>query len=63
MKLYVDECLAYDGLASWAVGADISYAVIEHVSTDKAALNIAYDDISFTRTDKAYVKDSDISAE
>jgi hypothetical protein len=62
MKLYVDDCLAYDGLASWAVGADITHAEIEHVSAAKVALNIAYDDISFTRTDKAYVK-SDSSAQ
>lgn len=53
MKLYVDEILAFDGLASWAIGANIKCAEIEHLSTYAGAQSY-YDDISFTRTDKAY---------
>ena len=53
MKLYVDDILAFDGLASWAVGASISHAQIDHISAGKTH-NSCYDDISFTRTDKAY---------
>ena len=55
MKLYVDDILAFDGLASWAVGASISHAQIDHISAGKTH-NSCYDDISFTRTDKAYVE-------
>ena len=55
MKLYVDEVLAYDGLAHWALGANISHAQIDHISAGKTH-NSCYDDISFTRTDKAYVE-------
>lgn len=54
MKLYVDDILAFDGLASWAVGASISHAQIDHISAGKTH-NSCYDNISFTRTDKAYV--------
>lgn len=55
MKLYVDEVLAFDGLASWATGANISHAQIDHISAGKTH-NSCYDDISFTRTEKAYVE-------
>ena len=55
MKLYVDEVLAFDGLAHWATGANISHVELEHVSAGKVS-NICYDDISFTRTEKAYVE-------
>ena len=55
MKLYVDDILAFDGLASWAVGAGISHAQIDHISAGKTH-NSCYDDIYFTRTDKAYVE-------
>lgn len=53
MKLYVDDILAYDGQANWAMGASISHAQIDHISAGKTH-NSCYDDISFTRTDKAY---------
>lgn len=53
MKLYVDDILAYDGQANWAMGASISRAQIDHISSGKTH-NSCYDDISFTRTDKAY---------
>lgn len=56
MKLYIDEVLAYDGLASWAVGANIDHVEIEHVYSTTATHNTCYDDIYFTRTDKAYVE-------
>ena len=56
MKLYVDEILAYDGLAHWALGANISHAEINHISAGKTH-NSCYDDIFFTRTDKAYIAD------
>ena len=56
MKLYVDETLAYDGLAHWALGANISHAEINHISAGKTH-NSCYDDIFFTRTDKAYIAD------
>ena len=55
MKLYVDGILAYDGQANWAMGANISHAQIDHISAGKTH-NSCYDDISFTRTDKAYVE-------
>ena len=55
MKLYVDDVLAFDGLASWATGANISHAEIEHISSGMVH-NTCYDDIYFTRTDKAYVE-------
>jgi len=53
LKLYVDEVLAYDGQANWAMGASISHAQIDHISAGKTH-NSCYDDIYFTRTDKAY---------
>ena len=56
MKLYVDEVLAYDGLAHWAIGAGISRVEINHISAGKTH-NSCYDDIFFTRTDKDYVAD------
>ncbi len=55
MKLYVDDILAYDGLASWAVGANVTHAQIDHISAGKTH-NSCYDDIFFTRTDKAYAE-------
>lgn len=58
MKLYIDEVLAYDGLASWAVGANIDHVEIEHVYSTTATHNTCYDDMYFTRTDKAYVADN-----
>ncbi|MBO5010335.1 MAG: hypothetical protein J6D20_06570 [Clostridia bacterium] len=54
MKLYVDDILAYDGQANWAMGAGITHAQIDHISAGKTH-NTCYDDIFFTRTDKAYV--------
>lgn len=56
MKLYVDEILAFDGQANWAMGANISHAEIEHISSG-AIHNTCYDDIYFTRTDKEYKAD------
>ena len=53
LKLYVNDVLAFDGQANWAMGAGISHAEIEHISSGKAH-NTCYDDIFFTRTDKAY---------
>ena len=56
VKLYVDDILAYDGLAHWALGANINHAQIDHISAGKTH-NSCYDDISFTRTDKDYIPD------
>lgn len=56
LKLFVNDTLAYSDLATWAVGADIDHAEITHIPTTTAISNIYYDDIYFTRTDKAYVK-------
>ncbi|MBR3805360.1 MAG: hypothetical protein IKJ13_00785 [Clostridia bacterium] len=53
MKLYVDDILAFDDQANWAMGANISHAQIDHISAGKTH-NTCYDDIFFTRTDKAY---------
>ena len=53
MKLYVDDILAFDGQANWAMGANISHAQIDHIPAGKTH-NTCYDDIFFTRTDKAY---------
>ena len=62
MKIYVNKSLVFDDLAHWAVGANIKSAEIIHVKPT-ATSNIFYDDISFTRTNKAYVEGSDVSAE
>jgi hypothetical protein len=62
LKVYVDDILAYDGLAHWNLGVDIDHAEIEHIKSGKTH-NSCYDDISFTRTNKAYVEGSDVSAE
>jgi hypothetical protein len=62
MKVYVDDVLSFDGQANWAMGASITHAQIDHISAGKAH-NTCYDDISFTRTNKAYVEGSDVSAE
>jgi len=53
LKLYVNGNLVFDDLASWAVGANISHAEINHLATSKVH-NVYYDDISFVRTDSAY---------
>ena len=62
MKLYVDDVLAFDGQANWAMGASITYAQIDHISAGKTH-NSCYDDISFTRTNKAYVAGNEFAAE
>lgn len=54
LKLYVDDVLAYDDVAHWVVTSDIDHVELVHTAANKAQ-NMEYDDISFTRTDKAYV--------
>ena len=56
IKVYVDNTLVYQGQANWAMGANISYAQIDHISAGKTH-NSCYDDIYFTRTDKEYKAD------
>jgi len=53
LKLYVNDTLVFDGQANWAMGASISHAQIDHISAGKTH-NSCYDDIYFTRTEKAY---------
>ena len=62
MKIYVNKSLVFDDLAHWAVGANIKSAEIIHVKPT-ATSNIFYDDISFTRTNKAYVAGNEYAAE
>ena len=62
LKVYVGDVLAYDGLANWNLGVDIDHAEIEHISSSQTH-NSCYDDISFTRTNKAYVAGNEYAAE
>lgn len=56
IKIYVDNTLVHAGQANWAMGASIIHAQIDHISAGKTH-NSCYDDIYFTRTDKAYKAD------
>ena len=57
LKLYINDTLTYQGVAYGAadnLATEISYASIVHWSDAHTAL---YDDIQFTRTEKAYAED------
>ena len=56
LKLYVNDILAYDGIAYGALGAEIDYVDIVHCKTTKSSA-VLFDDISLTRSNVAYVKD------
>ena len=49
------EALAYDGLAYATLGAEISHVNLIHVKTTKSSA-VLFDDISLTRTNKAYAQ-------
>lgn len=53
VKIYVNDNLVYSENVYWTVTADIEYADIRHVVSG-ATSNVQYDNIYFTRTDKAY---------
>jgi len=57
LKLYVNGNLYYSDNANWAVGANISHVEIEHIASTNKAYNVFFDDIYFTRTNKAYTAD------
>ena len=49
------EALAYDGLAYATLGAEIDHVQLIHVKTTKSSA-VLFDDISLTRTNKAYAQ-------
>ncbi len=53
LKMYVNDKIAYDGLASWAFNAEIANVQIDHVSSF-GTYNICYDDFLFNRIEKSY---------
>ena len=54
LKLYVNDTIAYSGLAYCDFGAEIDYVKIEHCKTNQSSA-VLYDNISLTRTKKEYV--------
>lgn len=56
LKVYVNNTLVYSANTYWTVAADIEYADIRHLVSG-AISNVQYDNIYFTRTDKAYTAD------
>ena len=54
LKLYINDVLAYDGLAYRTLGAEISHVDIVHCKTNKSSA-VYYDDISLSRIEKEYV--------
>lgn len=57
LKMYVNDKIAYDGLASWALNAEIANVQIDHISSS-STYNICYDDFSFKRIEKLYVAET-----
>ena len=54
LKIYIDDAEVYSGAVYHKFGAPISYLKLEHSKTDRSSA-ILYDNMSFTRTNKAYV--------
>ena len=53
LKLYVNDILAYDGVAYGALGAEIAFVDIVHCKTAKSSA-VLFDDVSLTRSDVPY---------
>ena len=53
LKLYVNDTIAYSGLAYCDFGAEIDYVKIDHCKTNQSSA-VLFDDISLTRTNKKY---------
>ena len=55
LKLYVNDTVAYSGLAYCDLGAEIDHVKIEHCKTNQSSA-VLYDDVSLTRTSKKYAE-------